>query len=264
MHEPAVAHGGFSFVDDWDGTASPAAGHFDAPAPSDPAFDRRDALTPGHVVERRRRPAPPAAAETIPTVLAPAALASPAADILGPAPVQIAPLLQSPPPRADQICGDRPRGARRTQARPGVHITLSIGCWAFAARERASMALDELLDRISKFPRFTAGAGASAADVAAVAHSLGVKLPDPYAQFLGRFGWAWWPGGGLYGIQNEASLTEQGHDYDTARVTDRQRHRQWPAGFKPLPKEGNVLHVSEEVVFLYGADAKHGGQAAVF
>ena len=126
------------------------------------------------------------------------------------------------------------------------------------------MALDELLDRISKFPRFTAGASASAADVAAVAHSLGIKLPDPYAQFLGRFGWAWWPGGGLYGIQNEASLTEQGHDYDTSRVTERQRHRQWPAGFKPLPKDGNILHVDEEIVFLYAADGKHAGQVAVF
>lgn len=126
------------------------------------------------------------------------------------------------------------------------------------------MALDELLDRISKFPRFTAGAAASAADVAAAATSLGIKLPDPYAQFLGRFGWAWWPGGGLYGIQSAASLTEQGHDYDTARVTARQRDRQWPAGFKTLPKDGNVLHVSEEIVFLFSAKAKRAGQVAIF
>ena len=126
------------------------------------------------------------------------------------------------------------------------------------------MALDELLDRISKFPRFTAGAAASAADVSAVATSLGVKLPDPYAQFLGRFGWAWWPGGGLYGIQNAASLTEQGHDYDTARVTAKQRDRQWPKGFKTLPKDGNVLHVSEEIVLLFGANARRAGQVAVF
>ena len=126
------------------------------------------------------------------------------------------------------------------------------------------MALDELLDRISKFPRFTAGAAASPTDLTAAATSLGVRLPDPYAQFLARFGWAWWPGGGLYGVQNEASLTEQGHDYDTARVTARQRDRQWPAGFKPLPKDGNVLHCSEEIVFLFGASTKRAGQVAVF
>ena len=126
------------------------------------------------------------------------------------------------------------------------------------------MALDELLDRISKFPRFTAGTGASQADVAAAAQSLGVRLPDPYAKFLERFGWAWWPGGGLYGVQNALSLTEQGHDYDTARVTARQRDRQWPSGFKPLPKDGCVLHVSEEIVYLFGANAKRGGQVAVF
>ena len=126
------------------------------------------------------------------------------------------------------------------------------------------MALDELLDRISKFPRFTAGTAASPADLTAVATSLGVRLPDPYAQFLARFGWAWWPGGGLYGVQNAESLTAQGHDYDTARVTTRQRGRQWPQGFKPLPKDGNVLHVSEEIHFLFSADAKRAGQVAVF
>ena len=126
------------------------------------------------------------------------------------------------------------------------------------------MALDELLDRISKFPRFTAGAAAAPHDVAAVATSLGVKLPDPYAKFLARFGWAWWPGGGLYGVQDAASLTEQGHDYDTTRVTAKQRDRQWPAGFKSLPKDGNVLHVSEEIVFLFSDKAKRGGQVAVF
>ena len=126
------------------------------------------------------------------------------------------------------------------------------------------MALDELLDRISKFPRFTAGTAASPADLTAVATSLGVRLPDPYAQFLARFGWAWWPGGGLYGVQNEASLTEQGHDYDTTRVTARQRNRQWPAGFKSLPKDGCVLHCSEEIAFLFGDNAKRAGQVAVF
>ena len=126
------------------------------------------------------------------------------------------------------------------------------------------MALDELLERVSKFPRFTAGAGASPADITAAATSLGVRLPDPYAQFLARFGWAWWPGGGLYGVQNAASLTEHGHDYDTIRVTARQRDRQWPAGFKTLPKDGNVLHVSEEIVFLFSADAKRAGQVAVY
>ena len=126
------------------------------------------------------------------------------------------------------------------------------------------MALDELLDRISKFPRFTAGTGASQADVVAAATSLGVKLPDPYAKFLQRFGWAWWPGGGLYGVQNAEALNAAGHDYDTARVTTRQRDRQWPAGFKSLPKDGNVLHVSEEIVFLFGDNAKRAGQVAVF
>jgi hypothetical protein len=126
------------------------------------------------------------------------------------------------------------------------------------------MALDELLGRIAKFPRFTAGAPASASDVAAVATSLGIKLPDPYAQFLGRFGWAWWPGGGLYGIQNGEALNAQGHDYDTARVTTKQRDRQWPKGFKTLPKDGNVLHVSEEIVFLFSAGAKRAGQVAVY
>lgn len=126
------------------------------------------------------------------------------------------------------------------------------------------MALDELLDRISKFPRFTAGSGASPSDVAAVATSLGIKLPDPYAQFLGRFGWAWWPGGGLYGVQNAEALSAQGHDYDTARVTVRQRDRQWPAGFKTLPKDGNVLHVSEEIVFLFSGHSRRAGQVAVY
>lgn len=126
------------------------------------------------------------------------------------------------------------------------------------------MALDELLDRISKFPRFTAGNGASQSDVAAVATSLGIKLPDPYAQFLGRFGWAWWPGGGLYGVQNAEALSAQGHDYDTTRVTARQRDRQWPAGFKTLPKDGNVLHVSEEIVFLFSGHSRRAGQVAVF
>ena len=126
------------------------------------------------------------------------------------------------------------------------------------------MALDELLERISKFPRFTAGAGASPNDITAAATSLGVRLPDPYAQFLARFGWAWWPGGGLYGVQNAASLTEHGHDYDTTRVTARQRDRQWPTGFKSLPKDGNVLHVSEEIVFLFGDNAKRAGQVAVY
>jgi SMI1 / KNR4 family (SUKH-1) len=126
------------------------------------------------------------------------------------------------------------------------------------------MALDELLDRISKFPRFTAGVGASAGDITAAATSLGVKLPDPYAKFLQRFGWAWWPGGGLYGVQNAESLAAAGHDYDTARVTARQRGRQWPAGFKQLPEHGNVLHCSEEIVFLFGDNAKRAGQVAVF
>ena len=126
------------------------------------------------------------------------------------------------------------------------------------------MALDELLDRISKFPRFTGGTGASQADVVAAATSLGVKLPDPYAQFLARFGWAWWPGGGLYGVQNAEALNANGHDYDTTRVTTRQRDRKWPDGFKTLPKEGNVLHCSEEIVFLFGANAKRAGQVAVF
>lgn len=125
------------------------------------------------------------------------------------------------------------------------------------------MALDELLDRISKFPRFTGGTGASQSDVVAAATSLGVKLPDPYAQFLARFGWAWWPGGGLYGVQNAEALNANGHDYDTTRVTTRQRDRKWPDGFKTLPKDGNVLHVSEEIVFLFGANAKRAGQVAV-
>ena len=53
----------------------------------------------------------------------------------------------------------------------------------------------------------------------AVATSLGVRLPDPYAKFLARFGWAWWPGGGLYGVQNAEALSAAGHDYDTTRVT---------------------------------------------
>lgn len=127
------------------------------------------------------------------------------------------------------------------------------------------MALDEFLDRIAKFPRFTAGTPASQADIVAAATSLGVKLPDPYAQFLGRFGWAWWPGGGLYGIQNSEALAANGHDYDTSRVTQRQRARKWPDGFKPLPPDGNILHVSEEVVFLYSADArKRAGQVVIF
>ena len=65
-------------------------------------------------------------------------------------------------------------------------------------------------------------------------------------------------------MQNAESLSAQGHDYDTARVTTRQRGRQWPEGFKALPKEGNVLHVSEEIVFLFSADAKRAGQVAVF
>jgi hypothetical protein len=127
------------------------------------------------------------------------------------------------------------------------------------------MALDELLDRISKFPRFTAGTGASKNEIAAAAQALGIRFPGQYAEFLARFGWAWWPGGGLYGIQNAAALNEQGHDYDTGRVTVRQQSRQWPAGFKTLPKEGNVLHVSEEIVFLFSDNArKRGGQVAVF
>jgi hypothetical protein len=127
------------------------------------------------------------------------------------------------------------------------------------------MALDDLLDRISKFPRFTAGAAASQADVAATATSLGLTLPDPYGSFLSRFGWAWWPGGGLYGFQTAEALSTNGHDYDTTRVTTRQRDRKWPEGFKTLPKEGNVLHVDEEIVFLFSADArKRAGQVAIF
>jgi hypothetical protein len=101
--------------------------------------------------------------------------------------------------------------------------------------------------------------------VVAVATSLGLKLPDPYGQFLARFGWAWWPGGGLYGVQNAEALTANGHDYDTARITTRQRGRKWPDGFKTLPKEGNVLHCDEEIVFLFSADArKRAGQVAIF
>jgi hypothetical protein len=127
------------------------------------------------------------------------------------------------------------------------------------------MALDELFGRIAKFPRFTAGAPASPPDVVAMASSLGIKLPDPYAQFLTRFGWAWWPGGGLLGVQSAAALPANGHDYDAARVTLRQRDRKWPEGFKTLPKEGNVLHVDEEIAFLFSADArKRAGQVAIF
>lgn len=127
------------------------------------------------------------------------------------------------------------------------------------------MALDDLLERIAKFPRFTAGAGAAPGDITATATALGVRLPEPYAQFLARFGWAWWPGGGLYGVQNAAALSANGHDYDTARVTTRQRDRKWPEGFRSLPREGNILHVDEEIVFLFSADApKRAGQVAIF
>ena len=65
-------------------------------------------------------------------------------------------------------------------------------------------------------------------------------------------------------MQTGEALNAAGHDYDTARVTVRQRDWQWPAGFKTLPKDGNVLHVSEEIVFLFGASAKRAGQVAVF
>ena len=48
-------------------------------------------------------------------------------------------------------------------------------------------------------------------------------------------------------------------------VAARQRARQWPAGFTPLPKDGIVLHVDEEIVFLYSADArKRAGQVVIF
>jgi hypothetical protein len=99
----------------------------------------------------------------------------------------------------------------------------------------------DLLDRLESVPDIMRGAPADDARLKAIENNLGVKLPDDYAAFLRRFGFALWDGGCVNGSYQMDEENLPGYDFDVVRNTLEQRRAKRPKHFEPLPKDGMVL-----------------------
>lgn len=102
-------------------------------------------------------------------------------------------------------------------------------------------AIEELLDRLESVPDIVRGTPADDARLAAIEKELGVKLPDNYAAFLRRFGFALWDGGCVNGYYEMDLENLPGYDFDVVHNTLEQRRAKVPKGVTPLPKDGLVL-----------------------
>lgn len=121
------------------------------------------------------------------------------------------------------------------------------------------MDIINIFKNLEQKEEFECGLPQSESQIQDLETSLNVKFPEVYKEFLRRYGYMSWFGGGIYG---------QSHDqyFDLLRKNRLAREEKIPADFLSLPQDAFIFkeYGGGGYYMLFSADSPRSGQVGLF
>jgi hypothetical protein len=128
------------------------------------------------------------------------------------------------------------------------------------------MAIEDVLDRLTKLKRFKCGSPATGVEIAELERRLGIQLPVDYVKLLRKFGFVRWFGQAIFGIHQIEAEKAAGFDLDAVSQTPRARNEHTSLCFRELPAKLIAIKKYDAGgwYFMFGAESSRHGQVALF